>query len=241
MTYNEIITLALSISHTKAGQVSAASLKSFFNIARNELGNAIIKDVNEDFFYEIWKRDAVADQENGEYPYPEANEESAGMLKCLDVGVKVMSTDFYYTKAQEVDRKALPHDWEWYLTNQPKSKPIYYIADNSVFIAPQFNTNDLPDDPSGNKQIKLTGIAKFTDLDAGATDDAILIPTASHPRIAIGMKQWIMEARGKTKEAITAQQKFEFEKITMIDELTNRNDSQMISTTPNDIQLGYGN
>ena len=99
----------------------------------------------------------------------------------------------------------------------------------------------MPANPSGNAQIKLTGIAKFTDLDVGATDEAILIPTASHPRIAIGMKQWIMKARGKTKEAIAAKQEFEFEKITMIDELTNRNDSQMISTTPNDIQLGYGN
>ena len=127
MTYNEIITLALADSHTKAGQVSAGLLKTFFNISRKELGNSIIKDVDENYFFNIWKRDAIVDQENGEYPYPEADSDSAGMQKCLGVLIKGLSTDIDYTKAREVDIKALPRDWSWYLTNQPKSDPIYFF------------------------------------------------------------------------------------------------------------------
>jgi len=163
------------------------------------------------------------------------------MLKCLGVFIKGYSTDVNYLKADEVDIKTLPHDWEWYLTNQPKSLPIYFIADESIFIAPQFATADLPASPSGNLQIKLNGIAKVTDLDVGAAASTILIPDDSHHRIATGMKQWIFRARGKTKEALVAKQEFEVEKANMIDEMTNRDNSGMCAKLPDDNQLGYGN
>ena len=88
MTYNEIVALALTMSHTKSAQVTAANLKTFFNIKRKELANCIIKDVDEEFFFQIWKRDAIADQTNGEYPYPEADDDSAGMLKLKSIYIK---------------------------------------------------------------------------------------------------------------------------------------------------------
>lgn len=242
MTYNEIIALALALTHTKAGQVSAGNLKTFFNIKRKELGNAIVKDVDENYFMQIWTRDAIANQNNGEYPYPEADSDSAGMLKLLKLSIKARYTDIYYSdKMTEVDIKALPHDWGWYLENQPKEVPIYYIGDESVFIAPQFVAADLPASPSGNAQIKMYGVAKMTDLDVGATAAAILIPDDSHHRIAIGMKELILTSRGKKSEANLAKQEFELEKSIMIDELTNRDNSGMTAKVPNDLQLGYGN
>lgn len=240
MTYDEIVALALSQTHTKAGQVSAANLKTYFNIARKRLGNAIIKDVDENFFFQIWKRDAIADQENGEYPYPEADNDSAGMLKALGVLIKGYSTDTYYKKAREVDIKSLAKDWAYYLANQPKADPIYFIADESIFIAPQFDSDDLPDTPSGNAQIKLNGIAKLIDLATGATDSAILIPDDSHWRIALGMEQYIYKSRKLKKEAFDAKQEFEIEIQTMIDELTNRDNSVMQATIPDDTALQYG-
>lgn len=240
MTYDAIVALALDLTHTKAGQVSAGNLKTYFNIARKELANAIVKDVDENFFFQIWLRDAIASQENGEYPYPEADNDSAGMLKALGVLIKGYSTDLYFTKAREVDIKKLDRDWAWYLANQPKADPIYFIGDESVFIAPQFAAADLPASPSGNAQIKLLGIAKMIDLDTGAAASAILIPDDSHHRIAIGMKQWILSARGKKTEALQAKQEFELEKQTMIDELTNRDNSGMTATLPSDYNLGYG-
>lgn len=240
MTYDQIVAMALAQTHTKAGQVSAGDLKTYFNISRKELANCIIKDVDENFFFQIWKRDAIADQENGEYPYPEADNDSAGMLKCLGALIKGYSTDTYYTKAREVDIKRLENDWSWYLANQPKADPIYFIGDDSVFIAPQFVAADLPASPSGNAQVKLLGIAKMIDLDTGAAASAILIPDDSHHRIAIGMKQWILAARGKKSEAAQASQEFEFEKSKMIDELTNRDNSGMTAALPSDYNLGYG-
>lgn len=240
MTYDDITALALNMSHTKSHQVSPANLKTFFNIKRKELGNVIIKDVDEEYFFQIWKRDAIANQTNGEYPYPEADEDSAGMIKAKGIYIKGHNTDTQYTKAREVKLANLSHDWDYYLEYQPKSDPIYFIADESIFIAPQFDSDDLPDSPSGNKQIKVTGLAKFIDLDTGATDAAILIPDDSHHRIAVGMKELIYRSRGKKAEADSAFQEFEAEKAKMIDELTNRDNSVMIATIPDDTNLQYG-
>lgn len=239
MTYNTIVALALAQSHTKAGQVLASDLKTYFNIARNELGNLIIKDVDEDFFFQIWQRAAIANQENGEYPYPESDSDSAGMLKCNNVYVKTRYTDAFHVPAREVKLSALPHDWSWYLVNQPKDDPIYFIADQSIFIAPQFNSEDLPDvEPSGgNKMIKLTGLAKLTDLDVGATEGSILIPTPE--RIALGMVPWILKSRKLLKEAAQAEVDFNSAKNTMVDELTNRDNSQMCARIPDDTALQY--
>ena len=240
MTYDEIITLALSNTHTKSGQVGADLLKTAFNISRNTIANAIIKDVDENYFFQFWTRDAVADQNNGEYPYPKATSDSAGMSKCLKLAIKGKYNDTLYTTAREVDVKALPRDWSWYLENQPKSDPIYFIADESVFIAPQFSETDLPETPSGNKQIKLYGIAKMSDLDVGALESAILIPVESHWRIALGMEQFIYKARKLKQEAFDSKQEFEVEIAKMIDELTNRDNSKMTAKLPNDYGLGFG-
>ena len=53
MTYDEIVALALTNTHTKAGQVLATNLKKFFNISRKMVGNTIIKDVDENYFFQI--------------------------------------------------------------------------------------------------------------------------------------------------------------------------------------------
>lgn len=237
MDYNAIIALALADSHTKAGQVSSTNLATYFNICRNELGNLIIKDVDEDFFFQIWTRDAIANQTNGEYPYPEADSDSAGMLKCNTISVKTKPTDVYHKPAREVKLSQLDHDWSWYLVNQPKDDPIYFVADTSIFIAPQFDTNDLPTSPSGNAQIKLTGIAKLTNLAAGATEASIMIPTPE--RIAIGMKYWILKSRGMDNKAELAKREFENAKLTMVSELTNRDNSEMCARLPDDTNLQY--
>jgi len=240
MTYNEILALALSNTHTKAGQVSSTILNNAFNIARNRLGKEIVQNVGENYFFQIWKRDAIANQDNGEYPYPEADQDSAGADKITGVAIKGLTSDVYYRPCREVDVKNLEHDWEWYLVNQPKSDPIYFIADESIFIAPQFSASDLPANPSGNLQIKLTGIAKLIDLTTGASAASILIPTDQHHRIAIGMEEYIYKSRKMKTEAVTAMQEFDLECQKMIDELTNRNNSNMQASVPNDFALGFG-
>lgn len=240
MTVQEIMNLALSNTHTKTAQVPSANQLIFFNIARKAVGRTIITKVDENFFFQIWQRDAVASQNNGEYPYPVADDDSAGMLKCLGVKVKGYDTETYHKNAKEVDIKTLQKDWEYYLEHQSKSDPIYYIADESIFIAPQFDASDLPDSPSGNLQLKLYGIAKLIDLAADAVDSAILIPDDHHQVIALGMEEFIYKARGKSREAFSSKQSFEFELSDMIMKMTNRDESLGTASIPNDTNLQFG-
>lgn len=244
MNAQAIINLALSNTHTKTGQISASSLLTFFNIARAEVASTIVKEVSEDFFFQIWTIDAEDNTHparvNGEYIYPTSTSAAAGMLKLNKLAIKGLSTDVYYTPAREVDMKALPRDWSYFMANQPKADPIYFVADESIFIAPEFKAEDLPASPLNNKQIKLYGVARVTDLLANAAEDAILIPIDFHPLIATGMEQYINKSRGKDAKAASALQEFEFGKQKMIDTLTNRDNSPMFASLPNDINLGYG-
>lgn len=242
MTVQEIMDLALLNSHTKSAQLgtnSATNQLIWFNIIRKDLGQAIITKVNENYFFQIWTRDAVASQNNGEYPYPEQDDDSAGMLKCLRLSVKTDNDDDYYTPADEIDIKTLPRDWAYYLANQPRANPIYFLGDESFFVAPQFAVDNLPTSPSGNAQIKLYGTAKLIDLAAGAAASTILIPDDFHHLIAIGMEQYILKNRGKRAEATAAKNEYEYEKNVMIDELSNRDESNMQAALPDDTNLQY--
>ncbi len=243
MTVQEIINLALSNTHTKSSQISDANKILFFNLARHSLARTIISDVNENFFFEIWMLDAEDDTHpvrvNGEYLYPQVTSSTNGMSKLLKLAVKTTSEDEYHIPAREVDLRSLKFDWLWYLKNQPKSEPIYHISDQSFFIAPAFRPEDLPDDPSDNKQLKCTGIITFADLAADALENAVLIPKDYHETIALGMEKYIYKARKKKDEAMASINELTFAKQDMIDKLTNRDDSYMTAKLPDDTATQY--
>ena len=46
------------------------------------------------------------------------------------------SGELVYTPAIEVNPYTLPYDWQYYKQEQSQDKPIYYVADKSIFIAP---------------------------------------------------------------------------------------------------------
>lgn len=243
MTFNQILTLALANTHTKTSQVGATNLATFFNLVYRDLVSTVVKDVGENYFLEIWQLDAqdetIAKRANGEYTFPVASDSQKGMLKMLRLAVKPTSDDVYHVPAKEVDIKTLDFDWSYYMENQPKSNPIYFVGDNSFFLAPKFAAADLPAVPAGNKQLKLYGIASATDLAADAAEITILLPADQHPRIAQGMEQYIYKSRGKKKEAGDALSEYQFSKSQMIDDLTNRDDSKMAASLPADTDLQY--
>jgi len=246
MTAQQIANLALSNTHTKSTQITDANLLLFLNLARHDLAQTIIKDVNENFFFQIWTIDAQdntnTDRANGEYIYPASTSSQAGMQKLMRLLIKGYSTDENYTPAREVDPTEILkyHDWAWYMENQPKSDPIYFVADESIFIAPEFKAADLPDSPSGNAQIKLYGIATLADITIAAAESAILIPKDYHEVIALGMEKYIYKARGKKKEAFDSMTDYERSKQEVIDKLTNRDQSYFEASLPNDRDLQYG-
>lgn len=244
MNVADIQALALSNTHTKSNQVNDSDMLRWFNIIRKDLAKTIMKDVSENYFFEIWEIDAEDNtndnRANGEYLFPEASSTKVGLRKLLNLAIKGRSTDSYHTPATEVDVSQLQKDWKYYMKNQPKEEPIYFMGDRSFFIAPEFKPEDLPDSPSGNKQIKAYGVASVADLAADATEDKILIPDDYHDLIALGMEQYIFKYRGKKDEAVNSMNEFEAKKSEMVDGLTNRDYSRMQAKLPNDTGLQYG-
>lgn len=230
-TVQDVINLALINTHTNSTQVSSASLIIWFNHIRNYIRRKINTELNERFFYDIWKTDAVENRSNGEYRFPIGTPSQAGMDKLIKVSVKYKD-DTYYKPCTEISINEFESRWDERLINQPKSNPVYYVADESYFIAPNFSADDLIT-VSGNYQIKIEGLKKFVDLIVSDTIDKILLPYDFYEVISLGMEQFIYKARGLTALKDNAKNDFIYELDNAISDLAGRDISEMIASLPN--------
>ena len=238
MTVSEVLSLAYTYAHTTSTEVdpSDTSLTNsylFLNNAIDKILARIISDVDEGYNYEIWHTHAEADRANGEYLLPlegtnGSGDYVAGCLKVENVYIKYVydSSRIYkdHIKAEEVDPTVLDYDWTYYLENQSKSNPIYYISDKSIFIAPEFNSDDLGADP--NNQIKLTGVrtSKRLTVDDASTDLKTLTPIPRQYQwlIARGWVAEFMQSRLRDGEENDAEATFLREVNNMVLDLGNR-------------------
>lgn len=222
MNVSTIISTARLNSHIISDQLSDADAVGFLNMIYQDMAASIISDVGEDFFFQTWTRDAIVDQTNGEYPYPVSNGSAGGMLRLKKICLKMISDSTEYTATREVDLSTLSRDWEWYLTNQPISDPIYFVADESIFIAPNF-TNDRIQNGVG--QIKLHGIQRLVDLASTDSESDIKIPVEYHWILSLGMEQWIYRSRGKFDESRQSRSNYDHAKKDMIEKLNHKKPS----------------
>lgn len=141
-----------------------------------------------------------------------------GTPKIESISIKY-STNWDFTKAREVNRQTLEHDLSWYEVNQSDWDPIYFIADNSVFVYPVVK-EAIP------QAIKLYGIKSLSDVLATTDESEIFgwkIPTKYFYMISDGMSQFIKKAQWKLWEAESVKQIFEKETLpTLINKLGNR-------------------
>jgi len=235
MNVQEIINLARSNTHRTQAQFPDTDGIRVFNIAYEKVGQQLISNIAENYFQEIWTRDAAEVSEKGEYPYPTASSIAAGMVKLSRLDVKTIPTDIYYTKAREVDIKTLNYSWDYYLANQPTSDPIFYIGDNSFFVAPLFSDDRYGG--VGNKQIKATGIKKLIHLEETDLEAAILVPSEFHDVIALGMEEYIYKAAGKRDDAGASKNEFLMELANTVSLLSDRDQSPTFGELPNDTNL----
>lgn len=235
MTVAEIITLARVVTHTNSAQVSDAQALIFLNAVYHDLMASAVQMVGEDFFFDIWLADAVSGQTNGEYIFPLPDSSNAGMLKLKQLFVKVANTDTYYTKARQVDVRALQYDWDWYLANQPSSDPVYFIADQSFFLAPNFTATSAGG--AGNAQLKLMGIKREIDLGGSGAEATVLLPREFHQVLALGLKPWVYDLLGKTVEKNDAKNEYEIEKNKMLSALSDRDISLGQASMPDESDI----
>ncbi len=243
MTVQQIIDLSLSLAHTKESQVGSANVLSWFNIARKRIGSLITQNVDENYFASEWFIDAVADQADGKYDLPDADQDSEGIVKIDRVLIKGYNTDTYYEPCNEIKLGELPLDWTWYLNNRPKSHPVYRLGATSIFIAPKFVEADITDADgtviTNNNQIELHGTKKLIDLAADASDDTILIPDDVQWAIAEFIVPLILRSRGKKSEASDLNNALPGVAAEVISTLTNRTRDFMEAKVPRESEYGY--
>ena len=226
MNVQSIINRARRLWYISSNQYTDAEALEDFNIVRSKLGKVINQRVDEDFFFDILTTDLIASQ--SEYNlFDDTNDIVVDKLQ--DVYVKYDATAAQHTKATLVDKDNLDKDLNWYAENQPQSNPIYYVADESVFVYPEGTA------VTGGLQYHAT--LKLNDLLITATEEEILIDAPE--LLADGMLPYIYQKRGLLNEKNDAKVSYENSVSEYIELLSDRISTTQEIETPEDSLTYY--
>lgn len=139
MSVAEIITFIRNITYCTTGELTDAELLPFINIAYHDIENKITRYVDEDYFWDRFYTDLVANQ--NEYTLKSGSSTARGMNKVKRVEIKYADTDTYRTVAP-LDTVANYKESTDFLESQvSKSSPFFDIVDNSIMIYPTPTAN----------------------------------------------------------------------------------------------------
>lgn len=109
-----------------------------------------------------------------------------------------------YKKAREVNRQTLEHEWNYYLENQTIEDPIFFIADNSIFIAPVPLVTNI-----WVNRLKLTWIRNIIDYTIITTEAEMIIPSDYQEVLLLWVIPYaLMTKRVDNNEIVKAQQDY---------------------------------
>lgn len=140
MLPTDIINRARRLSSTSSKYYVDADGLADLNQVKNDLWSTIVTYVNENFNWQEWYTSTIVGQ--GEYTLPPISTTLQGAKKLKDIKVAYSSTPYTGTsvlqweKAKEIDPSTLEKPWTFYQQFQDPRHPMFYVADNSFFIAP---------------------------------------------------------------------------------------------------------
>ena len=109
-------------------------------------------------------------------------------------------------------------DWDYYKNNQSELNPVYYVSDNSIFIAP------IPQSAVANG-IKMTGIRKIADYDLLTVEADIGIPVDFHRVLVFGLAYEMALDKGiPSNEVVEYFNTYEFNKSKALKALAMRSE-----------------
>lgn len=177
MTTAQIIAQMRRKSGSDTSQYPDADALIDLNTLKDEFWSAICTTVNEDYNWERWTSSSVALQSEYTLATVAYNTAWTKILKWVAVNYNWETyTDtgwLIYLKARLVNPNTLPYEWDYYVENQSEDDPIYYIADNSYFIAPAPRT-------VVTNWLKLTWIRKIPDYTLSTTEADTKLPVDVH-------------------------------------------------------------
>ena len=214
MTVQEIINRARRLYYTNSVQYTDAQAIEDFNIIYKDLCNSITQEVNEDFFWDIFKTDTAASQ--SEYTL----DTTVNKVENLSI---IYEDWWDYVTVTQRELSSLPFDAEYYQENQNKSNPFYEIKDESIFIYP------YPDDIISN-WLKMRAI--ITPSSLTISDTTLLLPDRYHYIITEWLSQFIYQSRWKISEKNDSINNYNNKKEEMLFQLTDRNNQPTDNILP---------
>lgn len=202
-------------------QYSDANALKDLNTLKDEFWSELVTESPESFAWQRWLVDVTTT--NTEYTLAEVayNKAWTKLLKGLAINYDwetySETWNLIYTPAREVNPDTLEHDWFYYVENQSKDDPMYFVADNSYFIAPSFRDAWLED------RIKLTWIRKIPDYELTTTEANMVISVDQQQALVWGlMIDWYFNKWVDDATINNAENRWEKKKIEAIKQLSNR-------------------
>lgn len=230
MTITDIATYIREQTGVTSTNVTDTQLYRFINISYHEIENAIVTNLNEDFFWNEMTFSLVASQ--AEYTLDTAIVgNTSGTNKILSVAVDYNGNGSFVTA-----KLTTGDDLEQKRTNTSAQYPLYRVMDGSIEIFPTPITNRT----NGGK---MRVVQNLVDLTSGTTEANIFngkIHANNHYFIALGAFEHIYRQRQLENDAVNARRVFLSkiygdgqQDIGLLGRLNNRTVSTMRSTAPN--------
>ena len=223
MDVNTIIDLAIDQTHVSPDDYPRTRVLPYLNLVKNNFRSAMVAELWEDYIWDIFKTDSVVNQV--EYTLPAMATDTSGTKKVRGVSIKYDGVN--YTRATEVKPWELKEHWSYYQEKQDTHCPIYYIADNSIFIAPLIKTV-IKD------AIELKGLKNIPDYSIDGLESTIWFPVDSHDVLIQGILPYILKSQGKGKESQYEKNEYIRMRDENINTLTDRNPWPSYMTYPED-------
>jgi len=228
MDVSDILSLSRDQTHVNDTQYPDAQVLKYLNIVKNNFWSYIVTALNEDYDWDIFLTDTVANQSEYVMPLMASDTAWAKKLKWLSINYDGETYDDWsikYIKAKETKLSSLTREWNYYVNNQDQAFPIYYIADNSVFIAPA-PTSAI------TSALQLKGIKKIPDYTVDTVEANMVIPIDHHDILIQGVLPYILKSQGKNSESIAEKQEYIRQRDQSTIELADRNLSPLLLDYP---------
>lgn len=222
MEVNSILELWRDQAHVNDVNYPNTRTIKYLNLVKDNFLAAISASLSEDYNWDKVYTDSVVNQEEYTIPWQEWDE--VEMIKVRNVARK---HNWEFIQAKEVKPWSLPEHWDWYKVNQDPKRPIFFIADNSIFIAPVFTTVIT-------NAVEFRGIKWIENYEVGWAESTIGFPTLYHDILVQWILPYIMKSQGKNEDAAYEKREYIRQRNQAIKEMAERHMWPTFLTYPSD-------
>lgn len=217
-----ILNKARRLTYSNTDQYDNIVWLEDLNEVYQDIVTTVTQEVNEDYFYDIFTSDLVANQ--NEYSFRTPTSWDVWMNKLKELYIKY-TADWDYKRAKNISEATMEMTPDWYETNQSPENPIFIIADNSVFIYPKPSIN-----VTWGIRASVTTIPR--DLLIDDEESAIKLQRQHHKVLVYGVIPYIYTQRWMLNEAWVSMQMYEQLKTDLIMKLSDRDLSPLETSLP---------